>query len=63
MSEIADRELLNAVQNKLDVKGNTFAFAIKAMTRQYMPEGTTSDDPRKIPQSKRAAFLERLRSL
>jgi hypothetical protein len=59
---VSDRELLAAIQNKLDTRGPTFAFAIKAMVRQYMPQGS-SDDAGKIPQEKRAAFLERLGSL
>ena len=61
-SEISDRELLAAIQNKLDIRGPTFAFAIKAMVRQYVTHAP-SDDARKIPQQKRAAFLERLGSL
>jgi hypothetical protein len=59
---VSDRELLAAIQNKLDTRGPTFAFAIKAMVRQCMPQGE-SDDARNIPHQKRTAFLERLGSL
>ena len=60
--DITDKELLDAIQVKLDARGPTFSFAIRAMIHQYMPE-ESSDDARKIPQQKRAAFLERLRNL
>ncbi len=62
-TQISDRELTDAIQNKLDAKGSTFSFAIKAMIQQYLPAGTAPGDPTKIPQNKRAAFLARLDDL
>jgi hypothetical protein len=64
MTEITDGEMIEAVRDKLAYIGTDFAPAIKAMIIQHMPaEGAaTLRDVRKIPQDRRAAFLEKLRN-
>jgi hypothetical protein len=61
-TQVSDRELAAAIQNKLDEKGSSFGFTIRMMIRQYVPAVST-DEARKIPQQKRTSFLERLGSL
>jgi hypothetical protein len=63
-TEITDWEMIEAVRDKLAYIGTDFAPAIKAMIMQHMPAeaATTLRDVRKIPQDRRAAFLETLRN-
>jgi hypothetical protein len=64
MTDITDGEMLEAVRDKLAYIGTDFAPAIKAMIVQHMAaeSANTLRDVRKIPQDRRAAFLEKLRN-
>lgn len=64
MTEITDGQMIEAVRDKLAYIGTDFAPAIRAMIMQHMPteSATTLRDVRKIPQDRRAAFLEELRN-